>query len=112
MVDREEDEALEALFEASRAQTPAPSDDFLARLAAEADASVPVSERPVPTASPLFRNLKTWFAASGLTSAAVLGLWVGFVMPDMINTLSLTTEDSVGLYTFLPGADLTAPGFE
>jgi len=109
MVDDQKDEdALEALFSASRAHPPAMSDDFLARLTADAVASAP---RPAPLAEapakPLFGSLKSWFAASGLSGAAALGVWIGFVMPEMVNTLTLSEE--VGLYSFLPGADLTVP---
>ena len=48
------------------------------------------------------------FTASGLTGAAALGVWIGFVMPDALDTLSLTADDTVALSTFLPGADLGA----
>ena len=107
--DRKDDDALEALFSASRVQPPEMADYFLARLNADADAAVP---RPVSvretSAKPFFGDLKAWFAASGLSGAAALGLWIGFVMPEMVNTVTLSSEE-VALYTFLPGADLSAP---
>lgn len=110
--DRKDDDALEAMFSASRAQPPVMSDDFLARLTADADAAVP-QPTPIakpatkPNAKPLFGDLKAWFAASGLSGAAVLGMWIGFVMPEMVNTIAVS--DDVALYSFLPGADLSAP---
>ena len=102
-----DDQALEALFSAARDAQPAPSEDLMTRLAADADAAIP---RPMPKAIP--PRLSNWitnlFAASGLSGAAVLGVWFGFLMPDAIDTLSLTPDDSVALSTFLPGADLSA----
>ena len=107
--DRRDDDALDALLGAACAQPPEPTDDFMARLMADADAAMP---RPVPVATPVakpwFRDLKAWFAASGLSGAAVLGMWIGFVMPETVNTL--TVSDEVALYSFLPGADLTVAG--
>lgn len=106
--DRKDDDALEALFSASRTHPPEMSDDFLARLTADADAALPgpapIAQAP---AKPMFGNLKAWFAASGLSGAAVLGMWIGFVMPEMVNTVALSED--VALYTFLPGADLSVP---
>ncbi|MEM8803561.1 MAG: hypothetical protein AAGF55_13600 [Pseudomonadota bacterium] len=108
--DRKNDDALEALFSAARAHPPEIADDFLARLEADGDAAVPRTAPVInkPVAKPLFGDLRAWFAASGLSGAAALGMWIGFVMPEMVNTVALSSEE-IALYTFLPGADLTAP---
>lgn len=107
--DREtrEEVALDALFEAAAATRPAPSDDFLARLTAQAEAAVPVAARPAPTrpARGWHLGLREFFAATGLSGAAVLGVWIGFAMPEILPLTS--TEDTAALYTFFPGADLT-----
>ncbi len=105
------DSALDALFAAGRNAEPKASDDFLARLSADADAALPT---PAPAAPARGRDaflgrFGGWFAASGLSGAAVLGVWIGFVMPETISAYTALTEETVGLYTFLPGADLTAP---
>ncbi len=105
-----EDPALEALFEAGRAQTAQPSDAFLARLAADADAALPQPETAPPSAPPqvsILSRFKTLFAASGLSGAAALGVWIGFAMPDIVTTVSPLSEETTELSAFLPGADLS-----
>ena len=107
--DNREDAALDALFAAADNARPVPSDAFLRRLEADADAAMPVTAGPAPVRggqNDWLLGLKGFFAAAGLSGAAVLGLWIGFVMPDTL--APFTAEESVGLYTFLPGADLTA----
>lgn len=106
-----DDVALDALFAAARNTPPEVSDDFLARLNADADGALPTPKTKTSDTAPpaWFGNLKGWFAASGLSGAAVFGLWIGFVMPETITNLTATTDDTFELYTFLPGADLTAP---
>lgn len=106
-----QDQALDALFAAAKNTSQAPSPDFLARLASDADAAMPKADTPLPTPAPsLLTSLKGVFAASGLTGAAALGVWIGFVMPETLNTLfdGIALDDTVSLSAFLPGADLTA----
>ncbi len=102
-----EDTALEPLFAAGRSERPSPTGEFLERLSASADAAV---ARPVPAARPASRLawLGRAFAASGLSAAAALGVWIGFVMPEAIDALTLGGDDTVALATFLPGTDLEA----
>jgi len=106
---KDDDDALQALFDAGRSRPPEMSDDFLSRLTADAEANVPKPVVTPPGKPSVFGGLKGWFAASGLSGAAVLGVWIGFVMPETVSTLTLAADETVGLYTFLPGADLTAP---
>lgn len=108
----QDDAALDALFDAGRAHEPQASGDFLARLAADVEAPEPTRQPVSQAPSPIFGRLKGLFAASGLSGAAVLGVWIGFITPETVGTYTLLTEDTVGLYTFLPGADLTAPGID
>ena len=104
-----DDVALETLFAAGRSERPLPSGEFLERIAASADAgaarpaSAPAA-RPVPRLAWLGRM----FAASGLSGAAALGVWIGIVMPEAIDVLTLGGDDTVALATFLPGTDLEA----
>ena len=109
MDDQKDDAALEALFEGGRAEAATPTPDFMARLAADADAACP-GQVAAPVRRPAARLdwLTGLFTASGLSGAAVLGVWIGFAMPETLDTFSLTTDDSVALSTFLPGADLGA----
>lgn len=105
-----DDDALDALFAAGKAHAPEASPAFLARLNADAAVAMP---RPAPIAtaaapSPsLYTRFKGLFAASGLTGAAALGVWIGFIMPDLVITATPATEEVVGLTMFLPGADLS-----
>lgn len=106
--DGREDAALDALFASGQADAPKASGEFLARLTADAEAALPRPIHVAPTPAPFLGGLKGWFAASGLSGAAVLGVWIGFVMPDAISDFTTLTDETVGLYTFLPGADLSA----
>lgn len=108
----QDDDALDVLFDAARAGEPQATDDFMARLMADAVPPKPQPQVAAQAPSPVFGKLKGLFAASGLSGAAVLGVWIGFVMPETVGTYTLLTEDTVGLYTFLPGADLTAPSID
>ena len=110
---RSDDPALDALFDAAREAAPEPTADFLARLQVDAEASLPRPQRTAsPVRGPLMSRLGGLFAASGLSGAAALGVWIGFAMPDLLNleTFAGGAEDSVGLYAFLPGADITTLG--
>lgn len=102
-----DDIALETVFAAGRSERPLPSGEFLERLAASADAR---AARPAPAARPVLRLdwLGRAFAASGLSGAAAFGVWIGLVMPDAIDALTLGGDDTVALATFLPGTDLEA----
>lgn len=108
--DRQDDAALEALFAAARTDPPEASDDFLAKLTADAEGAVSTAKTATSPLmpSPFLGGIKGLFAASGLSGAAVLGVWIGFVMPETIGEWTTTTDETVALYTFLPGADLTA----
>ena len=103
----QDDAALEALFAAAADHAPEPTDAFMAKLEAEALDAMP-SQPPVPTPPrpALWGTLKGLFAASGLSGAAVLGVWIGFVMPDIVSTVSPLAEETASLSAFLPGADL------
>lgn len=111
MVDdkREDDAALEALFDAGRSHAPIPDDAFLARLATDAETAVH-QKTTVYTIQPkrnILARLKGFFAASGLSGVAALGLWIGFIMPDIVTNISPFTESVTSLSAFLPGSDLS-----
>ncbi|MGR3511445.1 MAG: hypothetical protein ACU0GG_01675 [Paracoccaceae bacterium] len=105
-----DDPALETLFEAARRQTSKPGADLMARLALDVENTVrhpssAPSHQPAVHWSQRFRRV---FAASGLSSAAALGLWIGFIAPDLLSSVTPLTEDTVSLSAFLPGSDLSA----
>lgn len=102
------DIALDRLFEAAQDAGAEPTPDFMARLTADMDASVPVSV-PRQTAPALKTSwLAGIFTASGLSGAALAGLYIGFAMPETLDTFTLTSDDSIALSTFLPSTDLGA----
>ena len=102
---------LDTLFDDARRNAPSPDADFLARLTADMEANIPTPVvRSAPSKPDLLHRFRTLFAASGLTGAAVLGVWIGFVMPDFLNNMAtgFDTTEAYGLGTFLPSADLAA----
>ena len=108
-----DDPVLDVMFEAGKAATPQPSDTFMARLAADADAALPQPETattPARSAPNLLKRFKGLFAASGLSGAAALGVWIGFAMPDIVTTVAPLAQETDGLTVFLPGADLSVFG--
>lgn len=105
-----DDQMLDALFAAGKAEAPQASDAFLAQLATDADAALPKAQRRAreqPSSASFYQRFKGIFAASGLSGAAALGVWIGFVMPELVTTVSPLTEDTAALTSFLPGADLS-----
>jgi len=109
--DPKEDQALEALFDAARAKSPVPEPQFIARLRQDMEAALPSTHAPASTPTPsLMARLGGLFAASGLTGAAALGVWIGFVMPETLTGLTdgLLADQTVSLSSLLPAADLAA----
>ena len=86
-----DDETLDALFDSARRTAPAVDPAFMERLAGDMEASLPRPQaKPVSTSyqATFFQRFKGYFAASGLTGAAALGIWIGFVMPETLNSLA------------------------
>ncbi|MDA8584909.1 hypothetical protein N9L47_01420 [Rhodobacteraceae bacterium] len=106
MDDPREDAALEALFQAERTRAPEISPEFMARLEAEAVAAIPKPAPQIRSAPRRTSWLAGIFTASGLSGAALAGIWIGFAMPESFDTLTLTADNSVSLTAFLPGADM------
>ena len=108
-----DDKLLDALFDSAKRQTPRPDPGFLARLSDDMEAMLP-REAPRP-ATPdaregFFHRFRGLFAASGLTGAAALGVWIGFVMPEVLNSMTagFDTTEVYDISAFLPGTDLSA----
>jgi len=102
-------DAMDRLFDAAKEARPTPTLAFMARLEADAAASVPRPEpRPRPAAPARTSWLGGLFTATGLSGAALAGVWIGFAMPETLETFTLTSDDTIALSSFLPGADLGA----
>lgn len=108
-----DESALDTLFESARRKVPMPETSFLDRLSADMEDNLPrrhVSVPSAPRANDFWKRFRGAFAASGLTGAAALGVWIGFMLPETLNTLALgyDVSDASGIGTFLPSADLLA----
>lgn len=103
-----DDQVLDALFAEARERPAAPSPDFMARLAAEAEANLPRAAPRAVQKPGRMTWLKGLFTASGLSGAALAGVWFGFAMPEALDTLDFSADTTVALSTFLPSADLGA----
>lgn len=110
--DTTDDRSLELLFSSAKASGPEPDPSFLARLEADMEALRPTSEsRPTDRQAGTFLPwIQRLFAASGLTGAAAIGVWIGFVMPETLNGVAETYIDdgTVGIEAFLPFDALAA----
>ena len=104
--DQRDDEALDALFAAGTATRPTLDADFMARLEADAERAMPKAVRAAVVAPPRKNWLAGLFTASGLSGAALTGVWIGFAMPETLDSFSAEAETSIALSSFLPGADL------
>lgn len=120
-----DDAALETLFgEARVAGGPEPGAGFLARVLADAEAEQADFARPGPAAAPdrpdvlagiwdaLRGAFGGWAPMGGLVTAALAGVWIGFVGADEIGALSpfyaSSTTESLGTVNLLPEGETFA----
>ena len=99
------EDMLEDIFAKARAATPAPADDLMKRVLADADALQPrPSAASVPAMGIWSRMLDAiggWPAAGGLVAATVAGIWVGIAPPASVEDLTATMigdEVSISLF--------------
>lgn len=115
-----DDAALDALFAAARDDTPVPSAALLARITADAEREVAMPAT-IARAAPKRRGLAWlvaalggWPAVSGLATATVAGLWLGYTEPgsltDFTGTLWPAAESGYGLGDLVPSYDLILDG--
>ncbi|MFO7758576.1 MAG: hypothetical protein R6V26_08870 [Roseovarius sp.] len=79
--------ALEAFFHAARRTAPAPSEDMLARVLADAETVRTAAQvrRPGTARRARLRDrLGGWPAMAGLATATLAGLWIGAALPARI----------------------------
>jgi len=121
------DAALDEIFAAARAREPGPSGALMARILADAEAAQDArfeTARPTAVARPsrwarFVEGLGGWGSLAGLVTATMAGVWLGFVSPDQLNTLSggLLLPDTSGaaiyaLEDILPADDGLAAFYE
>ncbi|WP_306110653.1 MULTISPECIES: hypothetical protein [Roseovarius] len=107
------DDELSAAFAAARRAAPEPDADFLARVLGDAEAvqdalkEAEVAARSAPRRrgarasigwSGVFRALGGWPAVTGLSAAAITGLWLGAAPPDGVSaTVQLVWGEDITL---------------
>lgn len=122
-----EEAGLGPWFEAGRAEAPAPSGDWLARMEAMALEEQPtppipeVAERAVrPRRGLRLRDLIPalggWPAVAGLAAACAAGVWFGAVSPAGLSawataTASVTASDSYTTFEPASGFDVAMLGY-
>jgi hypothetical protein len=115
--DGKDRDSLEALFADARAAPSLPSDDFMARLVAQAEAAQPTPKGVADATAQPRPRLGLWprlvallggtAAVAGLGTAAMAGLVIGYVQPDPL----LTLADGFGVEMSGDSLDLL-PGFD
>ena len=99
---------LDAVFKQAAETPESASDDFMARILADAQAlqpsapdltSPPVSEPEEGLWSRMWQGLGGWSSFAGLATATAAGVWIGVDTPDMANGV-------LGLY-FDTSAEIT-----
>ena len=106
---------LDAILAAARTAGADASEDFLARVLADAYAMQPqpAAVVAVPAASGWRARLVAWLsalggmgAAAGLATATLAGVWIGFARPDLVGGLGLAwTGAQVESIELLPTVD-------
>jgi len=82
-----DDDALEGLFAAARANPPQVSADLQARVLADAQAHMPKAPRQ-PWHRALWQILGGAAGLSGLATAAAVGVWIGVAPPEGLPDLA------------------------
>lgn len=118
-----EEALLQELFSEAHARAPEPGPDFLARVVADAqrvqagfnDLSGAGSDGETRGPSGFLDGLRGlvggWATFGGLVTAALAGLWIGFVGAEQMGGMSAvfgTTSDSLGTVNLMPGGESLA----
>lgn len=84
-----DDDMIDDLFGLAQSQTPAPSDDLMARILADAAAVQPSVASASPPQAGFMQSLMDliggWPSVGGLAMAGVAGIWVGFAPPTVVS---------------------------
>lgn len=110
--DKSTEAALESILAGARRAEGQPGTDLMQRLTADMESMLPTHQRnhaPAPAES-VFGRFGRFFAASGLAGATALGIWIGFVIPETLNSVADGYSDVnlYGIEAFLPAAGLAA----
>ena len=111
--EKQDDQALETLFQSARDESPGLSPDFMARLAEDADSAINAQKTPpapVQSAPGLWsRIVAALVPVSGLAAATLAGVWIGFQVPssDLTDGFAFTDGTDFDVSAFLPAAALS-----
>jgi hypothetical protein len=118
-----EEALLEAFFAEARVQAPEPGADFLARVMADAERvqagfaapTIASGDEGAGVLGGIWEALRGafggWAPMGGLVTAALAGVWIGFVgAEDMAGFASLygSTTESLGTVNLMPEAEVFA----
>lgn len=114
--DRIDEGELDRLLAGAADNAPAPSQDLMARIMADADGvadgfapAVPEVSSPVRPGffATLMKSVGGWPAMAGLATATVAGIWIGYGTPEALNDLSAGyLGASYDLGDFMPSINL------
>lgn len=107
MTEHRDDIALDTLFRTARDNAPEPGADFLARLAADADAHCPdplTVARPAEVAPPRRTLFERWATALVFATTAAAGVVIGVALPETLEVPGLSISGPTAEVSgFLPG---------
>ncbi|NNK79270.1 MAG: hypothetical protein HKP40_11215 [Litoreibacter sp.] len=88
---------LDALFAEARAQTTAPSEKLMARILEDAHRLQPSAQTLPGTVPPIWSRihgaLGGWPIIGGLTATVMVGIYIGFSDPTLVQLQGLVDED-------------------
>lgn len=104
------EEELERLLARSAENGPEPSEALLERVMADADRTLAAQQATVRPRQVrrqgLFAGLGGWPALTGLVTATVAGIWIGFAQPGPVGGIAdgmLATDADYDLGDLMPG---------
>ncbi len=104
-----DDVDLDGLFDDARVARPIPTENLMARIAADAALHQPSPsqlDRQAPGAfSRLLETLGGWPTIGGLVTATIAGVYIGFVQPELVIDTVTASEDGAFVSADLWPAD-------
>lgn len=93
-----DDQELDQILAQMAKESPAPSDDLMARVLADAEELRPVPGARIESRDSFLGSILSvlggWAGAGGLVTAGVVGLWIGISPPTALDTATTTLWDS------------------
>ncbi len=114
MDDKKIDQGLDDFFAAARETEITPSDVLLARIIGDAADHLPhaqITRAATPTGivTKILDALGGWPSVAGLASASIVGLWVGYVQPGIVEDFTdvlISSDAESYLFDINPSSSL------